>query len=164
MKEINIYTSGKCLAMSDKKPGSYAVKLEYKNKVKHLDGFQENTTSYRIIIIGIIEAIKCLKEPCKINLYNPTALGLKKILNKKGEYKTTSAKYNGDKLSELSELLKNNDHAIKEHITNEYIDELKPLHNKYKCKYKTYKQEFKSDQGESVNWNIKTVDNGIDPF
>lgn len=131
MKEISIYISNRCLSMSDKKPGSYVVKMEYRGRVKYIDGFTENTTSYRVLIMGMIEAIKLLKEPCKINVYNPVAVGLKKILNKKGEYKTTSLKYNGDLLNELSELLSSGGHAIKEHITNEYMKELKPYQKKY---------------------------------
>ena len=78
MKEISIYISNRCLSMSDKKPGSYVVKMEYRGRVKYIDGFTENTTSYRVLIMGMIEA----KEPCKINVYNPVAVGLKKILNK----------------------------------------------------------------------------------
>ena len=164
MKEVNIYTSNRCLSMSDKKPGSYVVKMEYRGRVKYIDGFTENTTSYRVLIIGMIEAIKQLKEPCKINVYNPVAVGFRKIINKKGEYKTTSLKYNGDLLNELSELLSSGGHAIKEHITNEYMKELKLYHKKYDEVFKKYQTDINSNNRCSSNWNDELVDDGVVPF
>lgn len=162
MKEISIYTHGKYKGHLPKRPGSFVTKMEYKGNVKYLDGFVEDTTTNRAIITGIIESIKVLKEPCRIHIYNCTPIGFGLILNKKGEYKKAPMKNNGDLLNELSTLLEEGGHAIKEYVTREHEKELKPLHKKYNEKYKEY--EPKPQQKCSNNWSDKTEDNGIIPF
>ena len=138
MKEVNIYTYGVCKSNLIKKPGSYVTILEYKGKLKQIDGFIEETTSNRVMITGMIQAVKRLKEPCKIHFYNVTQLGFKKIINKKGDYKRTSLKCNGDLLNELSELLEQGGHEIEEHITKEYENKLRSCNRKYDAKFKKY--------------------------
>ena len=164
MKEINIYTSSKCLSNLEEKPATYVIKMEYKGTKKYIDDFMLCSTSYRAIIMSIVEAVKHLKEPCKINIYNPCSVGLKKILDKKGNYKTTSSKYNGDLLNELSELLSSRGHAIKEHISNNHLKELNMYHKKYDELFKEYKNRNNINTGQSSNWNVKSRDNGVSPF
>lgn len=139
MKEVNIYTYGVCKSNLPKKPGSYVTILEYKGKIKQVDGFIEETTSNRVMIMGMIQAVKMLKEPCKIHFYNITQLGFKKIMNKNGDYKNTSLKCNGDLLNKLSQLLEQGGHEIEEHITKEYENKLRRCNRKYDAKFEEYK-------------------------
>ena len=67
-------------------------------------------------------------------------------------------------MNELSELLSSGGHAIKEHITNEYMKELKSYHKKYDEVFKEYQKEVKSNNGCSSNWNDESVDDGVSPF
>lgn len=164
MKEINIYSFGKCISNNDKKPGAYVARLEYKGVFKYIDGFTENTTTYRLIILGMIEAIKTLKEPCKINICNPTAVGLGKILTKQGEFRNVGKnKINSDLLNELVNVLIKGDHAINEVITKDKLSELKRYLKKYDNEFKKYNNELSKIRC-SNNWNNDFTDNGIVPF
>lgn len=77
MKEINLYIRGVFKNKCDAQEGRYVAILEYNNKFKLLTGKEIETTSNRMLIKAALEGIKCLKEPCKINLYTPTNIGFK---------------------------------------------------------------------------------------
>lgn len=139
MKEINIYTYSRCISNNIKKPGAYVVKLEYRGVFKHIDGFIENTTSNRLLIKGMIEGIKTLKEPCKINMYVQTKVGFGKIFTNEGKYKEVNPnKINGDLLNELSKVLSEGGHAINEIITTDHVNELKLYLKKYNDEFNKY--------------------------
>ena len=68
--------------------------MEYKGNFKYLQKEVIDTTANRCIIIGIIDALKILKEPCEIKIVTSTLLGIKKWeKNRKG--------VNADLLTEL---------------------------------------------------------------
>lgn len=137
IKEVNIYTFGICKINVLKRPGSYITILEYKGHTKQVDGFIEETTTNRTIITGMIQAVKLLKEPCKIHFYNAIQVGLKKIY-RDGKYKKIPMKDNGDLLNELSDLLEQGGHLIEEHITKEYEKQLRKCNRKYDNKFAEY--------------------------
>ncbi len=59
----------------------------------------EDTTANRCIILGLIDAVKLLKKPCKVNLVTSTPIGVVTVMKKgKGT--------NGDIINELLNLLK----------------------------------------------------------
>ena len=126
MKEVNLYIFGKCQNLLDNKPGAYIVKMEYKHHIRQLNDYMEDMTTNRALIIGLIEAVKLLKEPCIINVHIQTYIGFKKIISKHGGYKKTSdKKNNGSLLNQLSEVLETGGHKINEILTNRYSNALK---------------------------------------
>lgn len=101
MKEINMYVRGR--DDYNTKIGSWIAVLEYKGRTKYLKGKESNTTTNRMIITGVIEAIKTIKESCIITLYTRTYLGFK-----------TKKSSNKDLNDELKKSIKDNEHILKE--------------------------------------------------
>ncbi|WP_448920555.1 ribonuclease HI [Eubacterium sp.] len=66
MKEINIYTDGAC--SGNPGPGGWGAVLVYKQTEKQLSGSEKETTNNRMEMTAVIEALKALKEPCKVAL------------------------------------------------------------------------------------------------
>ncbi len=71
MKEIEIYTDGAC--SGNPGPGGWGAVLLYGNKRKELSGGDANTTNNRMEQTAVIEALKVLKEPCKVKVYSDSA-------------------------------------------------------------------------------------------
>lgn len=78
MKEVTIYARG---SVSPEHGGRYLATLNFKGAEKWVSGRSEdeNTTAQRMMITGIIEAVKLLKEPCKLTIYAHDRFRLKKI-------------------------------------------------------------------------------------
>lgn len=68
MKKVDIYTDGAC--SGNPGAGGYCAILLYKGKEKIVCGGEEETTNNRMELIAVIEGLKALKEPCKVNLYS----------------------------------------------------------------------------------------------
>jgi ribonuclease HI len=71
MKHVTIYTDGAC--KGNPGPGGWAALLIYKGAEKEISGHVENTTNNRMELQAVIEAIRTLKEPCKIDLYTDSS-------------------------------------------------------------------------------------------
>lgn len=112
MKEVNIYVKESWDGLHTKE-GSYIVLLSAQGKKLIFSRSFCNTTNYRLIIQGSIDAIKKLNQPCVINLYTNTNFGMSKIRNSKGEWrKDTKGDINTDLLDELKNLLIEGGHEI----------------------------------------------------
>lgn len=68
---VDIYTDGAC--SGNPGPGGWAAVLLYKGTKKEISGFEENTTNNRMELKAVIEALKALKRPCKVNLYSDSS-------------------------------------------------------------------------------------------
>lgn len=66
VKEVHIYTDGAC--SGNPGPGGYGVVLEFKGNKKELSGGFLKTTNNRMEILGAIEGLASLNEPCKVIL------------------------------------------------------------------------------------------------
>ena len=64
---VIIHTDGAC--KGNPGLGAWAAKLEYKNNIKEISGVVENTTNNKMELMAVIEALKCLKKSCIINIY-----------------------------------------------------------------------------------------------
>lgn len=64
MKEIAIFTDGACLGNPG--PGGWAAILRWDTHEKILSGGYKLTTNNRMEILGVIEALSALKEPCRV--------------------------------------------------------------------------------------------------
>jgi len=65
--KVEIYTDGAC--SGNPGIGGWGAYLKYKDNVKELSGFAENTTNNRMELIAAIEGLKILKKSSKVNLY-----------------------------------------------------------------------------------------------
>jgi len=75
---VNIWTDGSCLNNGLHKnrpsPGGWAAILIYKNHIKELSGSIKDTTNNRAELLAIINALKIIKKPCKINIITDSNL------------------------------------------------------------------------------------------
>ena len=66
-----IYTDGAC--SGNPGPGGWGTVLFYGNHKKEMSGFVPETTNNRMEMQAAIEALKVLKEPCKVKLHSDSA-------------------------------------------------------------------------------------------
>ena len=67
MKALTITTDGACIGNPG--PGGWACILRFKTFAREMFGHEPRTTNNRMELRAVIEALKALKEPCKITLY-----------------------------------------------------------------------------------------------
>lgn len=113
MKEINLYVRGRADYMKEEKIGGWIAVLEYGSRCKVLKGKDRNVTSNAMIITGIMESIKVLKEPCVINLYTHTCVGFK-----------TKKSPNQTLMNKLKDQITIGQHQLKEIISQDRQKEL----------------------------------------
>ena len=68
MKTVTIYTDGAC--SGNPGPGGWGAILEWTGGEKEISGGAADTTNNRMELIGVIEALSLLKEPCVVELYS----------------------------------------------------------------------------------------------
>ncbi len=129
MKQVHIYTDGAC--KGNPGPGGWAALLLYNDHEKEIYGSEERTTNQRMELKAAVEALKILKEPCRVNLYSDSAylvnafnLGWLKKWQKNG-WKTINKEPVGNqdlwkKLLELSSRHEMHWIKVKGHSSNEY--------------------------------------------
>lgn len=66
MKNVEIFTDGAC--SGNPGPGGWGSILRYMGHEKELSGGEASTTNNRMELTAVIEALKSLKEPCKVTL------------------------------------------------------------------------------------------------
>jgi len=67
-KKVEIFTDGAC--SGNPGPGGYGVLLRHKSNIKELAGGYKLTTNNRMELMAATEALKALKEPCRVKLYS----------------------------------------------------------------------------------------------
>ena len=135
-KEISVFIAGSCNSASEEREGFYAAELRYKDKSKFIGRNLINTTSNRVIIQGLIDIVKMLKEPCRINVYTAGGFGYRKMYTKQGEYKNNHmiVGINKDLLKILQTLLIENGHILIDNRSNNHTKILKDAYMKYRIK------------------------------
>lgn len=68
MKTVTLYTDGAC--SGNPGPGGWGAILEFNGAEKELSGGEERTTNNRMELTAVIEGLKALKEPCRVELYS----------------------------------------------------------------------------------------------
>ncbi len=71
LKEITLYADGSSLGNPG--PGGYGGILEYNGKSKNFSGASEHTTNNRMELLGVIEGLKLLKEPCSVHVVSDSS-------------------------------------------------------------------------------------------
>lgn len=114
MKQINLYSNG--FSFGNPGAGAWGTILEYQGKEKELSGINPMTTSNQMKLAGVIEGLKSLKEPCRVNFISSSTYvieGINEYLNSwlKSSWKTADKKAVKNK-----ELWKEYIKASKKHI------------------------------------------------
>ena len=71
MDEVTIYTDGAC--SGNPGPGGWGAILVLNNNKKEISGGSANTTNNIMELTAVIEALKVLQRPCKVNVYSDSA-------------------------------------------------------------------------------------------
>lgn len=71
MKEVTIYTDGAC--SGNPGPGGWGAVLMYGSHRKELSGAEKMTTNNRMELVAVIEALRALKQPCRVTVYSDSA-------------------------------------------------------------------------------------------
>jgi len=67
MKAVTVYTDGAC--RGNPGPGGWGAVLEYRGKRRELYGGEPETTNNRMELTAAIEALRALREPCRVDLH-----------------------------------------------------------------------------------------------
>ena len=138
IKEVTIYTDGGC--SPNPGPGAWGAILSCGNNVKKISGGYKLTTNNRMEIMAVIEALKALKQKCKVKLYTDSQYVFNSITKgwaknwrannwRKGKNKREKA-LNPDLWGELLDLIEGHDidfNWVKAHVGiagNEAVDQL----------------------------------------
>lgn len=150
MKKVTIYTDGACSGNPGR--GGWGAVLIYGGHEKEISGYEENTTNNRMELAAAIEALKCLKEPCEVDLYSDSSY-LVNAFEKgwvygwaKNGWKTTDKEEVKNRelwetLLELSDTHKVNWIKVKGHDGDEYNNRCDSLARK----------QIKDNKGETQN-------------
>jgi len=71
VKEVMVYTDGAC--SGNPGPGGWGAILMFGEHRREISGGERATTNNRMEIAAVIEALKLLKEPCKVKVYSDSA-------------------------------------------------------------------------------------------
>lgn len=129
MDEITIYTDGAC--SGNPGPGGWGAILIMGENKKEISGGAKDTTNNIMELTAVIEALKILKRPCKVNLYSDSAYVVNAFLQKwiygwikKGWVTANKEPVKNKKLwMELYDLTKVHDvtfNKVKGHANNEF--------------------------------------------
>ena len=77
MKKITLFSDGS--ALGNPGPGGYGVILRYGESERELSGAQEHTTNNRMELLGVIEGLRALKEPCDVDIISDSSYVVKGI-------------------------------------------------------------------------------------
>ena len=128
MKNVTIYTDGAC--SGNPGPGGWAAILKFGPHEKELSGGEAQTTNNRMELLGAINGLQALKEPCAVDLFtdsqylaNAINLGWLEGWKKKNWKRKDGALKNVDLWQTLDGLLQIHTvtfHWVKGHAENEY--------------------------------------------
>ena len=71
MKKVILYTDGAC--SGNPGTGGWGAVLMFKGAEKRISGAEQTTTNNRMELTAVIEGLKCLKEPCEVEIYSDSA-------------------------------------------------------------------------------------------
>jgi ribonuclease HI len=71
MKNITLFSDGS--ALGNPGPGGYGVILRFGETEKILCGGEKHTTNNRMELLGVIEGLRALKEPCNVTVISDSS-------------------------------------------------------------------------------------------
>ena len=129
MDKVIIYTDGAC--SGNPGPGGWGSILMMGKNKKEISGGKKDTTNNVMELTAVIEALKLLKRPCKVDLYSDSAYVVNAFLQnwilgwiKNGWRNSNKEEVKNKELwQELLSLTKTHNvtfHKVKGHADNEY--------------------------------------------
>ena len=85
MKNITIYARGSWDWETRK--GRFLAALEYQEHYRYITGGLTNTTTDRCILMGLLQAVHLVNQPCKLRLVTAIQLSFNSLGNPKGRNK-----------------------------------------------------------------------------
>ena len=127
-KKVTLYTDGAC--SGNPGIGGYAGILIYGDFRREYNGAEQSTTNNRMEMLAVIEGLRRLKYPCKVDVYSDSAYVVNAYLNgwvfawKKGGWRKADKKEvsNVDLWEELLSLTTTHEvvfHKVQGHADNE---------------------------------------------
>ncbi len=77
MKKITLFSDGS--ALGNPGPGGYGAILRYKDSEREICGGEIHTTNNRMELLGVIEGLKAIKEPCEVTIVSDSSYVVKGI-------------------------------------------------------------------------------------
>jgi ribonuclease HI len=77
LKTITLFSDGS--ALGNPGPGGYGAILRYGEVEKIIRGGEKHTTNNRMELLGVIEGLKALKEPCDVTIVSDSSYVIKGI-------------------------------------------------------------------------------------
>ncbi len=77
MKKITLFSDGS--ALGNPGPGGYGVILRFGDKEREISGGDIHTTNNRMELLGVIEGLRALKEPCAVDVISDSSYVVKGI-------------------------------------------------------------------------------------
>lgn len=77
MKTITLFSDGS--ALGNPGPGGYGTILRYGNKERIISGGEPHTTNNRMELLGVIEGLRALKEPCEVTIISDSSYVIRGI-------------------------------------------------------------------------------------
>ena len=71
MKEVIVYTDGAC--SGNPGPGGWSAILRYASNERELSGGEPATTNNRMELMGVVQALNALREPCRVVVHTDSA-------------------------------------------------------------------------------------------
>jgi len=135
LKKVLIYADGAC--SGNPGPGGWGAILRYGKHYQEISGGEAETTNNRMELLGVINALEKLKEPCEVTLFTDSQY-ISNAINKgwleawraKGWVRKDGELKNPDLWQRLWELLQKNTVRVNwvkghaGHAENERCDEL----------------------------------------
>ena len=145
MKQVTIYTDGAC--SGNPGPGGWGAILMYGQHRRELSGGEANTTTNRMELTAVIQALSLLKEPCIVDLWSDSkyvidglskgwAKGWKARGWKKADKKPALNPDLWDRLLALTDIHSLRYHWVKGHAENEFNNRCDELAVAESQKYK----------------------------
>jgi ribonuclease HI len=129
MKTVEIYTDGACSVNPG--PGGWGAILRYNDIEREISGGEKYTTNNRMELMGVISALRALKQPCIVELYSDSkyvieslSLGRARRWRQNGWIKPDKTPAQNpdlwEELLNLCDVHTVNCHWVKGHDVNEY--------------------------------------------
>lgn len=77
MKKITLFSDGS--ALGNPGPGGFGAILRYGDKERIISGGEEHTTNNRMELLGVIEGLRALKEPCNVTVISDSSYVIRGI-------------------------------------------------------------------------------------
>ncbi|WP_295053222.1 ribonuclease HI [Sulfuricurvum sp.] len=77
MKKITLFSDGS--ALGNPGPGGFGAILRYGDKERIIRGGEAHTTNNRMELLGVIEGLRAIKEPCEVTVISDSSYVIKGI-------------------------------------------------------------------------------------